>query len=149
MQWFSEVLRLLATIAENSAVVAKTLVQIKRAIVFSTYRPGPVGWVTLTEGANNMATGYLTIPLNSAADVVKRVITISINGGESVTQELGHVDKSEEITVQEGDVVTGTVVDYDDADPANASIPRDFSVTVSDTIAPAQPGEVGFVMTNE
>jgi hypothetical protein len=93
--------------------------------------------------------GYLTLNLPEATkDTVKRVLTYSINGGEPVSLELGgDVIAAEKFPVAHDDVVTGTLQDSDKA--GNASPVRDFSITVVDNIAPAQPGEVSAAYSEE
>lgn len=95
-----------------------------------------------------MLTFVLSLPEKSAADVVSRELSLSINGAEAQVASLSaDASKSAEMTGEQGATVTGTLVDIDDA--GNRSLPREFSFTLADTIAPPQPGDVGLEVTSE
>lgn len=140
MRWFSDVLFALNKIADM-------LGQLIAAVKFSAYRPKLVRWKVIKEG-ENMLIGKFVLPAPGAADVVKRVLTVAVNGGEPVEDSYaGDALESNEYSFEDGAEVTGSLVDIDDA--GNASQPSEFSVTVTDTIAPPQPGVVGFSVARE
>ena len=119
--------------------------------VIGLRRPGLVFCRMVSEGLNGMSKFALILPAPGAADVVSRELTISVNGGEPVTQTLpGSALESEQFDGNQGEIVTGSLVDIDDATPTpNRSEPRTFEVELKDTIAPPQPGEVGVKMLEE
>lgn len=90
----------------------------------------------------------VTAALPVDADVVSRMLTITVNG-----EDMGTVDvpvDATELSVfsapQDADV-TLTLVDVDDA--GNKSAPAVYSFVATDTIAPAQPGGLGVTLTGE
>lgn len=90
----------------------------------------------------------VTAALPVDADVVSRLLTITVNG-----EDMGTVDvpvDATELSVfsapQDADV-TLTLVDVDDA--GNKSEPAVYSFVATDTIAPAQPGGLGVTLTGE
>jgi hypothetical protein len=90
----------------------------------------------------------VTAALPVDADVVSRMLTITVNG-----EDMGTVDvpvDSTELSVfsapQDAEV-TLTLVDVDDA--GNKSEPAVYSFVATDTIAPAQPGGLGVTLTGE
>lgn len=119
--------------------------------VIGLRRPGLVFCRMVSEGLNGMSKFALILPAPGAADVVSRELTISVNGGEPVTQTLpGSALESEAFDGNQGEIVTGNLVDIDDATPTpNRSEPRTFEAELKDTIAPPQPGEVGVKMLEE
>jgi len=128
--------------------LTKELIRLRKVI--GLRKPGLVFVRMVSEGKNGMSKFALVLPAPGANDVVSREVVFAINGGESVTQSLpGSAEKSEEFDAIESDIVTGTLVDIDDAVPANRSEPRVFELVLADTIAPPQPGEVGAVMVTE
>lgn len=86
------------------------------------------------------------LPPPSAPDVVNR--RLSVNGSDfninpNMT-EFGGFSGSD------GDSVFVRVVDIDDATPTpNESPPREMTFTLTDTIAPPQPGEIGLRIVSE
>lgn len=95
-----------------------------------------------------MLTFVLVLPEKSASDVESRELTVSVAGGESQVFSLsGDETTSQEFDGEEGDVVSGSLVDIDNA--GNRSEAREFSITLVDTIAPPQPGEVGVKVVSE
>lgn len=117
--------------------------------VMELRKPGLVFSKMISEGIG-MSKFALILPPPGAADVVTREVIYSINDGAPVTLELpGTALETEPFEAQEGQVVTGTLVDIDDASPPNRSEPRTFNLALNDTIAPPQPGEVGVKMTED
>lgn len=118
--------------------------------VIQLRKPGLVFSKMISEGMNGMSKFALILPPPGAADVVSREVIYSINDGPPVTLTLpGTALETEPFDAEEGQVVTGTLVDIDDASPANRSEPRTFNLALNDTIAPPQPGEVGVRMTED
>ena len=118
--------------------------------VIGLRKPGLVFVRMVSEGNNGMSKFALVLPAPGASDVAGRELVFAVNGDEPVTQTLpGSAEKSDEFDAIESDIVAGTLVDIDDATPANRSEPRFFELVLSDTIAPPQPGEVGAVMVSE
>lgn len=111
-------------------------------------KPGSVSINVLSEGEGSMLTFVLVLPEKSASDVESRELTVSVAGGESQVFSLsGDETTSQEFDGEEGDVVSGSLVDIDNA--GNRSEAREFSITLVDTIAPPQPGEVGVKVVSE
>ena len=128
--------------------LAKEVTRLRKVI--GLRKPGLVFVRMVSEGRNGMSKFALVLPAPGANDVVSRELVFAVNGGDPVTQALpGSAEKSEEFDAIESDIVTGTLVDIDDATPENRSEPRVFELVLSDTIAPPQPGEVGAVMVSE
>ena len=127
--------------------IEKLLTLLIVALRYSTYKPGEVSF-KLLRGEGTMLIGVITLPPPGAPDVVSRQIKWTVNGGEEVSKTLpGDATSTEEISVEDNSVLAGTLVDIDDA--GNESLPREFSLTIVDTIAPPQPGEVGFTLNTE
>jgi hypothetical protein len=102
----------------------------------------------VNKGNGFMSKFKLVLPPPGAADVVSRDLTVSISGGEPRVFELtGDVLESQVLEANEGDAITGQLVDVDDA--GNNSEARLFDLILVDTIAPPLPGEVGIAMTEE
>lgn len=93
----------------------------------------------------------LALPAAVDKDVLeggKRKVVVSVGGKDPVTLELpGNAVATEELSGNDNDAVVGTLVDIDDA--GNESPSREFSFVLVDTIAPAQPGEVGLNVVRE
>lgn len=110
-------------------------------------KPGMV-FLTLYKGDDNMLKFVLTLPTKSAVDVVKREVTVVVDGADPVVLELdGDALETGEFAGADGAAVTGTLVDVDDA--GNRSPAREFTFTLVDNLAPPQPGEVGVKVTAE
>jgi hypothetical protein len=123
-------------------------------VLRSTYRkpaaPVLLGVVQLRsdESMADVLSYTVTAALPVDADVVSRLLTITVNGEDMGTAEVP-VD-STELSVfsapQDADV-TLTLVDVDDA--GNKSEPAVYSFVAADTLAPAQPGGLGVTLTGE
>jgi len=87
------------------------------------------------------------LPPPGAADVVSRELTITRDGADPVLTTVGKEETKVAGKAPQDSVLTLTLVDVDDA--GNRSEPRVQTATVSDTFAPAQPGELGIVVTGE
>lgn len=124
-----------------------TLKDLVKAVKIVSSKPGIVLPI-FKDGENDMLKFYLALPEKSAPDVVGRELTVSVAGGEPVVYTLaGDVAQSDEFVGADNDIVTGTLVDVDDA--GNKSQPSEFYFTLLDTIPPATPGAVGIVVTGE
>lgn len=112
-------------------------------------RPGRVFIVIYEERKMGMLVFKLVLPVVAAMDVVKRHLQVQLGtGAEPQVFELDkNVTETEEFRAPQGTVVTGSLIDEDDA--GNRSEPSTFEFTLEDTIAPPQPGQVGLVVTNE
>jgi hypothetical protein len=107
--------------------------------------PGLVLLRKISDGVDGMGKYVLVLPTPGAIDVVSRELVVSINGGEPVTQMLaGTALESEQFEAVEDDIVSGSLVDIDDAKPTPLrSEPRLYELPILDTTAPPQPGEIG------
>lgn len=90
----------------------------------------------------------VTAALPVDADVVSRLLTITVNGEDMGTAEVA-VDLTElsVFSAPQDAAVTLTLVDVDDA--GNKSEPAVYSFVATDTLAPAQPGGLGVTLTGE
>ena len=110
-------------------------------------KPGMV-FLTFYKGNDNMLKFVLTLPTKSAVDVVKREVTVVVDGADPVVVELdGDALETGEFAGADGASVTGALVDVDDS--GNRSPAREFTFALVDTFAPPQPGEVGVRVTAE
>lgn len=115
--------------------------------IFRLRKPGLV-YLTLWQGENGMLKFVLVLPEKGAADVVQRELTVSVGDKEPVFVTVdGDAVRSSVLEGEDGEAVTGTLVDVDDA--GNKSEAREFSFVLADTIAPPMPGEVGLEVTEE
>lgn len=122
--------------------------QLKQLVkIFRLRKPGLV-YLTLWQGENGMLKFVLVLPEKGAADVVQRELTVSVGDKEPVFVTVdGDAVRSSVLEGEDGEAVTGTLVDVDDA--GNKSEAREFSFVLADTIAPPMPGEVGLEVTEE
>jgi hypothetical protein len=119
----------------------------KMVKVLRLRKPGPI-FVRVYEGEDSMLKFVLVLPQKGAADVVQRELTVQVGEGDPVVVSLGG-DEVESGTFEgeDGDSVSGSLVDVDDA--GNKSEAREFSFVLVDTVAPPTPGEVGLKVTEE
>lgn len=86
----------------------------------------------------------------AAADVVERVLTVTVDGQEVVdaakTFEASATDLGT-VSVPQGSAVVLSVVDVDDA--GNKSDPALLAFAAEDTLPPAAPGGLGVVLVGE
>jgi len=114
----------------------------------SLAKPGIMKLAQTRQGDGKMLFFTLTIPPPGAADVVKRELTVKIGDAEPTVVELAtDVVVSEEMSGNQDDVVLASLVDTDDA--GNVSPAREQSWTLTDTIPPPEPGELGLTVTRE
>ncbi len=106
--------------------------------------PKPVKLTITSEGEGTMLNYSIVLPAPSAADVTTR--TLTVNG---VPQEITDLTQTEVAgySGNDNDLVSVSLVDTDDA--GNASPERAQTFTLTDTISPAQPGELGLIVTSE
>lgn len=110
-------------------------------------KPGLLSLKVLN-GEGLMLKFVLMLPEKSAADVVVRELTYSLAGSDPTTVNLnGSATQSAEMLANDNEVITGNLVDVDDA--GNRSPARDFSFTIVDTIAPPLPGALGVMVLEE
>jgi len=100
------------------------------------------------ESENNMLKFTVDIPDESTADVVKRVLTVDVDGTKTGQEFPGRdAAVSNEFQGDQGATVMLSLVNVDDAD--NKSEARELMVTLTDTLAPPMPGEFGITVTGE
>ena len=83
----------------------------------------------------------------SDADVVARLLTVTVNGESSEKSYEGPASKFDDLTVTQGDSVILSLVDIDDA--GNRSAAATLSFVAEDTIPPRQPGGLGVTLIAE
>jgi len=132
------------------AITLLTVELVKLRKVIGLRKPGLIFSRMILE-KRIMSVFALVLPAPGSADVVSRELVVSVNGGEPVTVTLdGSAVESAEFSANQGDIVTGSLVDIDDAVPvANRSEASVFELVLADTIAPVQPGAVGARMVSE
>lgn len=83
------------------------------------------------------------------SDVVKRLLTIVVDGVDQGTSELpaDAADKLSVFSVDQGATVVLTLVDVDDA--GNESAPAVVEFVAADTLPPAQPNGLGVTLVGE
>lgn len=109
-------------------------------------KPGLV-FISLKQGENGMLKFVLVLPEAGASDVVSREVRFSVGTELYETVLEGTAVETQEFSGNDGDAVTGSLVDVDDA--GNKSEAREFVFTLVDNLAPPQPGEVGLRVTGE
>lgn len=118
-------------------------------------RPGALTFRTTAErqsqtgGATvDLLSFVLTVPA-AEGDVVSRKLALTMPDGTVVTSEVPGKDQAESETfeVPQDSLVKVSCVNVDDA--GNESEPRVQEFTITDTIPPAQPGEIGVRVTGE
>jgi hypothetical protein len=109
--------------------------------------PGPVKLV-LTKEEQGMLQFKITLPGPSAVDVVTQELSVKIGDGDAVVQQV-LADQTEVDGFEGADNAAAAVslIQIDDA--GNRSVPREQTFTLTDTLAPPVPGEIGLVVTGE
>lgn len=109
--------------------------------------PGPLRLTVISED-RDMLQFKLVLPAPGAPDVVSRELSVKVGEGDAVVQPLAP-DALEVVGFEGADnaVVAVSLVDIDDA--GNRSEAREQQFTLTDTIAPPQPGEIGLQVTAE
>jgi hypothetical protein len=138
MFWTSSVVKLLLELVSINKQMLKILRLRQPGIVF----------LVVTKENGSMLNFKLVLPAPGAADVVSRQLSFQIANGTTQAHDLsGTTMELDGLSGNDNDTVAGFLTDIDDA--GNASPTREFSFVLLDTIAPAQPGEVGLVVTSE
>lgn len=110
-------------------------------------KPGKV-FLLLKREEDSMLKFVLVLPEIGAADVVKRQVALQIGSEEPQNLEIGPDElETQEFSGSDGDIVSGSLVEVDDA--GNSSEPRDFEFVLTDTLVPPQPGQLGLRVTEE
>lgn len=81
------------------------------------------------------------------ADVVRRRLSVTVNGETTSTEWEASATALGEVTVPQDSNVVLTLVDTDDA--GNVSQPAVVEFVATDTIPPAKPGEFGVALVRE
>lgn len=111
-------------------------------------QPGQVYLKIVSEEGTGMLKFKIILPVAGAHDVVSRNLSIKIGDEEPQVVELAGDDtESAEYTGAQGTTVSGQLTDVDDA--GNVSPARDYSFTLTDTLAPPVPGEIGLLVIEE
>jgi len=124
----------------------KILYRIYKSVKRPVKRPGRV-MLKFYEGENGMLKFVLTLPTKSAADVVSRVLTVTIGEEVQVFELAADAVETQEFECADNTEVFGSLADVDDA--GNVSEAREFSFKIVDTIVPPMPGELGVRVTGE
>jgi hypothetical protein len=86
-------------------------------------------------------------PAIETADVVSQELTVKVGDAENTESYSADATVSNEFTALDNEEVTLTLVYVDDA--GNRSEPRVQSFIATDTIPPAQPGELAITLLRE
>jgi hypothetical protein len=116
------------------------------AKVIGLRKPGRVFLVLKRD--DPMLSFVLMLPEPSAVDVVTQELSVQVGGDDPIlTSYPAEIRETDEMSGNDNDAVTGSLVLVDDA--GNRSEPRDFDFVLTDTVSPPQPGEVGLRVTGE
>jgi hypothetical protein len=115
-------------------------------IRFQNHRPGRL--TLLTIGQNNMALKFkVVLPTELTPDVINRELTVTINGETQVQNVAKETAEVGDFEGPDGAIVELSLVDVDDA--GNRSDASVLTTSLTDTIAPAKPGDLAMVVTAE
>jgi len=90
----------------------------------------------------------IVLPPPGASDVTARELAYQIGDGEQVIETLeASATELAGLSGNDNDQVVVSLTDIDDA--GNRSEPREQTFTLTDTIAPPQPGEMGLIVDSE
>ena len=96
----------------------------------------------------NVLTYSVSVAAPVDADVVSRVLTVTVNGVEQPAVTLaGNATDLGSVDVPQDSQVVLSLVDVDDA--GNKSAPASVEFTAVDTLAPAQPGGFNVTLVSE
>lgn len=113
-------------------------------------QPGPIYLLIQRKGddmTEYQATGLFQ-PVKPADKVTTREMVVTLNGAAQPAVNLPPTANQYDQWFKEGDVIKYTLTDIDQA--GNRSIVRETAdVTVSDTVPPAQPGEIAVSITGQ
>lgn len=152
--WGSRMFTLSKILSELVALVAvgKLLLVELRAIrkLLGRRAPGLV-FLKVVREEDGMLIFSLSLPEAADKDVReggRRKLVVKVGEADSQSFDMpGDTTVTSELSGKDNDAVVGTLVDVDDA--GNESPAREFSLVLTDTIAPAQPGEVGITVIRE
>jgi hypothetical protein len=142
----------LGRLTEKIVLLTREVIELTRELkrcrkVISLRKPGLV-YVLVTSEESGMLKFKVKLSPPGAADVVGRELTVKVGDAEATTVTLaGDATESAEMTGADNAVVSGSLTDVDDA--GNRSESRLFEGTLTDTIAPPQPGELAIEITGE
>lgn len=144
--FFCRLIEKIAALTREVILLTKELRRCRKLIALR--KPGLVYVLVTSEGESGMLKFKVKLPVPGAADVVGRELTVKIGDAEATTVTLpGTATESAEATGADNAVVAGSLVDIDDA--GNRSPVRLFEGTLTDTLAPPQPGELAIEITGE
>jgi hypothetical protein len=111
--------------------------------------PGPV--LIIITGEDTMAdliTFNIVLPPVGAPDVVVRELTISIEGKDTIVQNVDPiVTIISDLSGPQGAEVSVSLIDVDDA--GNRSAQANASIILADNFGPSTPDQIGFELTGE
>lgn len=88
-----------------------------------------------------MIKAVVSLPMPGAVDVVSRIVTKTVNGGEAIEERIGAAADTYEVVGDAGDVVTLNLQDVDGSGNVSQHSPT-LTITLADTFAPPAPGEL-------
>ena len=121
-----------------------------QALLAERKRPGPLYVVKIREMphmADKLGYTLALPPKSTAADVVKRTLSVKIGDAEAIETEVAAEVVQHEIIVDQDLSVHVELVDVDDAGNKSPASVLDF--VAIDNIAPPQPGEMGVLSVRE
>lgn len=125
------------------------IVEILRCLLAEFTKPAPL-YFSIDQFGDNMARFKVRVllPATRPADrVTSREVTITTNGGQPQVQTVAPDAGQFDFFGNEGDSVSVSLVDLDQA--GNRSAARNGTTTITDTIPPQQPGELAFTTIEE
>lgn len=112
--------------------------------------PGILRLAVYSEESDMLKFKLTPIPAPGAPDVVRRELTVTVADGAPTLIELAPDQTeatSDTFVGNDNDRVLTSLVDIDDA--GNRSPAREQEFTLTDTIAPPEPGAIGLEVTEE
>lgn len=105
---------------------------------------------TTPMGIKFRAKAPLSLPdVPEAADIATQVITLSVDGGEVVETVLGRDATEYDAGLFDAGQVLDATLTYRDAAGNPSQNPLSTNLTITDTVAPPDPGTFGFSLTQE
>jgi hypothetical protein len=129
--------------------VIPLLGNINRAVVRELLYPGPMFFVPTHQNEDLTMKGHIQLPTPSVKDMGSRELTVQVGTGAPDVQVLSAYASTSNLIdrVNRGDRLNASLVDVDKS--GNRSSSREYTTVVHDTIAPPQPGVMGFVLTSD
>lgn len=123
-----------------------------KSLKFLSTRLAYVGPVVFTQtGESDMGLKFkIVLPPTTAPDVVSGELAVKIDGGEPIITATAATDtevSNDAFVGEDGATVELSYLLIDDA--GNRSLPSTAVGTLTDTIAPPQPGQLAIVVTEE